>query len=175
MGMQDRDYWREWQKERDKHQSQDPRYDPKPFRRSNAPPPNAPPDLVGSNWPWPYQLAVLALLFLAVFGLYKLVEPASKNPPPPPSITPSVNYSGTPSAPPVNPPRVLPGYRPDPGPGQDSELEQQKARARQARWNSFYQPSPFCRENPATTDCANDFIRARRAFEAVHGQLTRSQ
>jgi hypothetical protein len=39
------------------------------------------------------------------------------------------------------------------------------AEARERAWAAFYRPSPACRD-ASTTECANAYIRAKRAFEA---------
>lgn len=141
MGMQDRDYWREWHNEREKGQEQDPLYDPKLFRRDRSGDSGLP-DVVGANWPWPYQLAFLTLLVLAIFLVYKLLDR----------------------------PQSSQQHQPVIAAPQLEKIAADARRKRDAQWQAFYRPSASCKENSATVDCANEFIRARRAFEEKYGQ-----
>jgi hypothetical protein len=43
---------------------------------------------------------------------------------------------------------------------------------RKAAWAKFYRPSPRC-EGSGTVECANEFIRARRKFEAQYSAIDR--
>ncbi|RGE47041.1 hypothetical protein DZC30_01155 [Comamonas testosteroni] len=45
-------------------------------------------------------------------------------------------------------------------------LEKQYQARKAAAWESYYKPSAACQRDPATVDCANEHIRARRAFDA---------
>ena len=45
-------------------------------------------------------------------------------------------------------------------------LEKQSQARKAAAWESYYKPSAACQRDPATVDCANEHIRARRAFDA---------
>lgn len=44
-------------------------------------------------------------------------------------------------------------------------LEKQYQARKAAAWESYYKPSAACQRDPATVDCANEHIRARRAFD----------
>lgn len=50
------------------------------------------------------------------------------------------------------------------------EAARRAAQAKTARfekaWASYFAPSPACKDAPATVTCANEYIRARRDFEA---------
>lgn len=43
--------------------------------------------------------------------------------------------------------------------------ELQRRAAREDAWKQFYQPSPPCRLDSGTADCANEFMRARKRFD----------
>lgn len=45
-------------------------------------------------------------------------------------------------------------------------LEKQYQARKATAWESYYKPSAACQRDPATVDCANEHIRARRAFDA---------
>lgn len=42
------------------------------------------------------------------------------------------------------------------------------AKRKEAAWQSYYKPSPICRLDNVRADCANEHMRARRAFEAEY-------
>ena len=42
------------------------------------------------------------------------------------------------------------------------------AKRKEAAWQSYYKPSPICRLDIVRPDCANEHMRARRAFEAEY-------
>lgn len=62
--------------------------------------------------------------------------------------------------------------------GRRSLLEQERERQRQQQvlaarkkeqaWSNFYQPSQTCRADPSRGDCADAYIRAKKAFEAQY-------
>ncbi len=181
MGMEDRDYYREdhakrqgmrYNKKRARYQSDDTSwYDPKKYRRDRVSRAGPLPDLPGADWPWVYQLLVIVTLMLACFGLYKLVSDAKVRP-----LKPATSASS--SYPEPDDVGVAPqkerqrdiqqrgAQRIEDQRVMDSRaLRLANAEKREAEWMRYFQPSASCRENPATVDCANEYIRARRAFD----------
>jgi len=53
-----------------------------------------------------------------------------------------------------------------------SAMAAQAEERRQTAWAKFYRPSPKC-EGSGTVECANEFIRARRKFEAQYSTNNR--
>ncbi|MGD9773205.1 hypothetical protein [Diaphorobacter sp.] len=148
-------------------------YDPKQYRAKRQSMSDGPPDLPVANWPWPYQLIAFLVLIFATFGLYKFVSTLK--------VGQKSSYTQTqvPAAESPRQPRSDPHQQVE---RRDQQLEQRRideqrakearakelaaAQKREAEWNRFYQPSASCAANPATVDCANEYIRARRAFDA---------
>lgn len=49
-----------------------------------------------------------------------------------------------------------------------SDTENLLRQKREAAWERHFKPSAACRDNPNTVDCANVYIRTRRAFDACY-------
>ncbi len=47
-------------------------------------------------------------------------------------------------------------------------LQRARAQRKEAAWAAFYQPSQACTLDPTTASCANEFISARKRFEAQY-------
>ncbi len=45
-----------------------------------------------------------------------------------------------------------------------------EAREKQKNWERSYKPSDKCRADPTTLECANEFMRARKAFDEKGGR-----
>ena len=181
MAMDDCDYYREshsrrqgmrYDKKNARYRSEDtPWYDPKKYRRERGNGTGSLPDLPSVGWHWWTQLLVVVTLMLASFGLYKLVSDSKAR-----SVetAKSDNSSYT---------QIQQGDAASQKEAQRNarqletrRLEDQRVRdlrapqavsteKKEADWTRFFQPSAACRENPATVDCANEYIRARRAFD----------
>lgn len=119
-----------------------------------------------TKWAWHNKLLLCALLFVSIFKIYQY----SQQQPEPQQLQPH----RLPVA-----PQPLPVPTSEPAPElQALELQRQRdaddrhrlelfrhEQAKAQAWEKFYQPSAFCREH-ATVECANLYIRARRAFDA---------
>jgi hypothetical protein len=81
MGIQDRDYWREWHRERE---------DSNGFRRR-------PPEPPGAQWHWSLKVLVWLLIAGTLFAVFKRVEPRRNTPRP---AAASTQDSPTPTQPP---------------------------------------------------------------------------
>lgn len=44
------------------------------------------------------------------------------------------------------------------------------AREKQRTWEAAYKPSDKCKADPTTVECANEFMRARKAFDEKGGR-----
>ena len=42
------------------------------------------------------------------------------------------------------------------------------AKRKEAAWQIYYKPPPICRLDTVRADCANEHMKARRAFEAEY-------
>ena len=183
MGMEDRDYYREdhakrqgmrYNKTKARYQSDDTSwYDPKRYRRDRGNRDDHPPDLPGANWPWIYQLLFIVTVVLACFGLYKLVsDPKVRAAEPATPLSNSYSRQNEGDVAPTNEgqrdiqqraARVIEDQR-----NRDSRASRlANAEKTDAEWTRHFKPSASCRENPATVDCANEYIRARRAFDGA--------
>lgn len=47
-------------------------------------------------------------------------------------------------------------------------LQRARAQRKESAWAAFYQPSQACTLDPTTASCANEFISARKRFEAQY-------
>lgn len=167
MGIQDRDYWREWY---NKNHSDDtkpsPIYNPKEFRRKPFQPESPPVSLPL----WTVIVLGSSLVVASFLFLHEQKRPPPQTPVSTPAVTAERSKASQPS--------LREQY--DPHAGERAarhqlatEQARQQAQAsveaearREAAWKAFYRRSPSCDANPTTTDCANEFIRARWAFEA---------
>lgn len=177
MGIQDRDYYREHHQ---KLQEDEGRswYDPKLFRGGGrgSPPTGGLPDLLGAHWPYPFQIALWVVVALAFYGVYKLIQgpvstasaphAAAYQPEPVPALAVPVERPVPPD--PDRARRVENVARMQALAAQREHAEAAAEAKRKAAWASYFQPSPWCRENSATVDCANEYIRARRGFDSRH-------
>lgn len=124
-------------------------------------------------WSWHNRLLLFALLFAASFKIYQHFEQQPQQP---------QQWHRLPVTHQQQPPPVPAAPMPAPAPSleqlQDLQLQRQRdeqerhrlerlqrEQAKAQAWEKFYQPSAFCREH-ATVECANLYIRARRAFDA---------
>lgn len=183
MGIEDREYYRDWwrkktdyvekadfrvsEEERQQNKRSSTWYNPKEYRRDRQDSAELPPPLPGAQWPWPYQALVFIGILFAIYGAYKLVDDLKR------SRSPHAPVSTAPIQPEAKPQSFQAPVRP-----LNRELIQEEQRIRQARakeqaetqkredeWRRSFKPSPSCRENSATVDCANQYIRARREFD----------
>lgn len=138
---------------------------------------SGPPDIPGSNLPWYMQALIYAALTFTCVTAYKLLIGKKPRIAPNPVVTAPASVPESAPVPIYRPQRPQVDTAAQQEKMQRRQLEDQRAAAahaahiaktkdRDARWKRFYQPSPPCRSNPGTVDCANEFIRARRAFDA---------
>lgn len=179
MGLEDRDYYREDYAEKngkryDKktgryHDKQSAWYDPKQYRIEAASASALPPDMPGANWPWYYQFLALVAMTLAAFGAYMLVSVyKSKTAPVAEQPRPAVFKETKPTPPVIDAERYQrweSSQREEQQERKAMAAEQARMQKREAEWNRYFKPSAACRDNPVTVDCANEHIRARRAFD----------
>lgn len=95
MGIQDRDYWREWHKQRE---------DPPGYRRR-------PPELPGADWHWSLKALAWLLIAMVVFALLRRFEPPPATPRP---TATSPQVVAPKAAPPTRP--ASPAFSPPPAP-----------------------------------------------------------
>ena len=137
MGIQDRDYYRE-----------------KIHQNAAA---SGPPPMPGASLSFIKQLGIWLVLAFALYGVFRLLQQAEAPPKAGttlPAETPKAFSVPLPAAVPVVP-------------AQQEFDAAAYERARKAHFDTnVYRPSPGCQPNPGTVDCANEYIRARRDFDA---------